>query len=93
MHIASLSTVVLNSMDWSEILRLLEILRFKNQPYCRLYLKKPTGMHWLAYNDAVSSLNKAKTRIFQPIANFENLPVFRLPASQPACHKTQLCEV
>ena len=46
-------------------------------------------MHWLCYNDAVSWLNKAKTRIFQPTANFEkfnqNLPVFCLPASQPAC--------
>ena len=43
-------------------------------------------MHWLGYNDAVSSLNKAKTRIFQPTANFENPPVFR----QPACRKTWL---
>ena len=30
-------------------------------------------MHWLGYNDAVSWLNKAKTRIFQPTANFEIL--------------------
>ena len=45
-------------------------------------------MHWLGYNDAVSWLNEGKTRIFQPTANFEkfqNLPVFCLPASQPAC--------
>ena len=46
-------------------------------------------MHWLGYNDAVSSLNKAKTRIFQPTANFENFEI-RLyfvshPASLPAC--------
>ena len=58
-------------------------------------------MYWLGYNDAVSSLNEAKTRIFQPTANFENFenqPVFRqpacLPASQPAslpaCRKTWL---
>ena len=43
-------------------------------------------MHWLGYNDAVSWLNEAKIRIFQPTANFENfrnLPVFRLPASLP----------
>ena len=39
-------------------------------------------MHWLGYNDAVSWLNEAKTRIFQPTGNFENLPVFHLPASQ-----------
>ena len=29
-------------------------------------------MHWLGYNDAVSSLNEAKTRIFQPTANLQN---------------------
>ena len=40
-------------------------------------------MHWLGYYD-VSWLNKAKTRVFQPTANFENFIVFRLPASQPA---------
>ena len=27
----------------------------------KLYPKKPAGMHWLGYNDAVSSLNEAKT--------------------------------
>ena len=32
-------------------------------------------MHWLGYNDAVSWLNKAKTRIFQPTANFENFKI------------------
>ena len=36
-------------------------------------------MHWLGYNDAVTSLNKAKTQIFQ------NPPVFRQPACLPAC--------
>ena len=45
-------------------------------------------MHWLGYNDAVSSLNEAKTRIFQPTANFENFEIrlyfVSLPASQPA---------
>ena len=45
-------------------------------------------MHWLGYNDAVSSLNEAKTQIFQPADNFENFKI-RLyfvsqPASQPA---------
>ena len=46
-------------------------------------------MHWLGYNDAVSSLNEGKTRIFQPTANFENFEIrlyfVSLPASQPAC--------
>ena len=49
-------------------------------------------MHWLGYNDAVFSLNEAKTRIFHPTATFENFEI-RLyfvsqlasqPASQPA---------
>ena len=42
-------------------------------------------MHWLGYNDAVSSLNEAKT---QPTANFENFKIrlyfVSLPACQPA---------
>ena len=51
----------------------------------KLYLKKPTGMDWLGYNDAVSSLNEAKTRIFQPTANFENFKIRLYFVSQPAC--------
>ena len=42
-----------------------------NKPCNRLYSKKPAGIHWLGYNDAVSWLNEVKTRIFQPTANFE----------------------
>ena len=43
-------------------------------------------MHWSGYNDAVSSLNEAKT---QPTANFENFEIRLIlsacqPASQPA---------
>ena len=44
-------------------------------------------MHWLGYNDAVSWLNEAKTRIFQPTANFEIFEIYLylvLPACQPA---------
>ena len=44
--IPSLSTVVLNSRDWYEIVWLLEIPRFKNQPCNRFYPKKPAGIHW-----------------------------------------------
>ena len=62
-------------------------LRFKNQPCNRLYSKKPIGMHWLGYNDAVSWLNEAKTRVFQPTANFKkfeiHLYIVCLPASLP----------
>ena len=47
-------------------------------------------MHWLGYNDAVSSLSEAKTRIFQPTANFENLEIRLYFVSQPACRKTRL---
>ena len=42
-------------------------------------------MHWLGYNDAVSSLNEAKTRIFQPTANFENFEIYLYFVCQPAC--------
>ena len=41
-------------------------------------------MHWLGYNDAVSLLNKAKTQIFQPTANFENFEIHLYFVSQPA---------
>ena len=61
--VISLSTIVLNSRDWSEIVWLPEISRFNNQSCNRLYLEKPAGIHWLGYNDAVSWLNQAKTRI------------------------------
>ena len=57
----SLSTIVLNSRDWSEIVWLPKILHFNNQPCNRLYPKKPAGIHWLGYNDAVSWLNETKT--------------------------------
>ena len=84
----SLSTLVLNSRDWSEIVWLPEISRFKINLAIGFIRKNPTGMHWLGYNDAVSWLNKAKTRIFQPTANFEIFKIYLyfvcLPASQPA---------
>ena len=83
----SLSTLVLNSRDWSEIVRLPEISRFKFNLAISLIQKKPAGMHWLGYNDAVSSLKEAKTQIFQPTANFENFKIrlyfVSLPASLP----------
>ena len=84
----SLSTLVLNSRDWSEIVWLPEISCFKINLAISFIRKQPTGMHWLGYNDAVPSLNEAKTRIFQPTANFEifeiRLYFVSLPASQPA---------
>ena len=60
-HKSSLSTLVLNSRDWSEIVWLPEISRFKINLAISFIRKKPAGMHWLGYNDAVSSLNEAKT--------------------------------
>ena len=57
----SLSTIVLNSRDWSEIVWLPEILRFKISLTIGFIREKPAGIHWLGYNDAVSSLNEAKT--------------------------------
>ena len=55
-------------------------------------------MHWLGYNDAVSWLNGAKTRIFQPTANFE---IFEftcissacLPAIRPSCVRCRAPEI
>ena len=81
----SLSTIVLNSRDWSEIIWLPEILRFKMNLAISFIRKKPAGMHWFGYNDAVSLSNKAKTRIFQPTTNFENFEIHPYFVSQPAC--------
>ena len=86
----SLSTLVLNSRDWSEIVWLPEISRFKINLAISFIRKKPAGMHWLGYNDTVSSLNEVKTRIFQPTANFENFEIHLYFVSQPACRKTRL---
>ena len=47
-------------------------------------------MHWLGYNDAVSWLNKAKTRIFQPTANFEIFEIYLYLVCLPACLPTSL---
>ena len=80
--LVSLSTLVLNSRDWSEIV---EISRFKINLAISFIRKKPAEMHWLGYNDAVSSLNEAKIRIFQPTANFENFEIHLYFVSQPAC--------
>ena len=78
--------IVLNNRDWSEIIRLPKIFE---QPCNRLYPKKPAGIHWLGYNDAVSWLNEAKTQIFQPTANFKFFEIYLYfvcqPASLPAC--------
>ena len=43
----SLSTIVLNSRDWSEIVWLPEISRFKINLAISFIRKKPAGMHWL----------------------------------------------
>ena len=66
----------------------------KNQPCNRLYPKKPAGMHWLGYNDAVSWLTNRKHEYFslQPILKFSKFTCISsacLPAFLPACHKTR----
>ena len=67
----SLSTIVLNSRDWSEIIWLPRNLHFKINLPIGLYPKKPAGMHWLGRNDAVPYVVKrSKTRIFHPTAKF-----------------------
>ena len=60
--------------------------------------KKSAEMHWLGYNDAVSSLNEAKTR---PTANFENFEIClyfirqpeSLPAIRPGCARCRAPEI
>ena len=59
----SLSTIVLNSRDWSEIVWLPKISHLKIDLAIGFIRRKPAGMHWLGYNDAVSWLNEAKTMI------------------------------
>ena len=49
----SLSTIVLNSRDWSEIIWLPRNSHFKINLPIGLYPKKPAGMHWLGHNNAV----------------------------------------
>ena len=88
LYFLTLSTIVLNSRDWSEIVWLPKSLHLKINPAIGFIRRKPAGMHWLGYNDAVSWLNEAKTRIFQPTANFEIFKIYLyfvcLPACQPA---------
>ena len=52
-------------------------------------------MHWLGYNDAVSWLNEAKTRIFQPTANFEIFEIYLyfIPAVRPGCARCRAPEI
>ena len=85
MHV-SLSTLVLNSRDWSEIVWLPEISRFKINLTISFIRKKPAGMHWLGYNDAVSSLTKRKLEYFtlQPILKISKSACIS-SACQPAC--------
>ena len=81
----SLSTIVLNSRDWSEIVWLPKISHLKIDLAIGFIRRKPAGMHWLGYNDAVSWLNEAKTRIFQPTANFEIFEIYLYFVCLPAC--------
>ena len=88
---------LLNSRDWSEIVWLPEISRFKINLAISFIRKNPAGMHWLGYNDAVSWLNETKTRIFQPTANFEKFEI-RLyfvsqPAVRPGCARCRTPEI
>ena len=58
-------------------------------------------MHWLGYNDAVSWLNEAKARIFQPTANFKNFEIYLYfvcqlasqPAVRPGCARCRAPEI
>ena len=60
------------------------------------FIQKPTGMHWLGYNDAVSWLAKTQYFSLQPIFKLLKLtcissaylpahPLVRSPTRPPAC--------
>ena len=93
----SLSTIVLNSRDWSEIIWLPKISRLKINLAVGFIRKKTAGMHWLGYNHTVSWLNEAKTRIFEPTANFEIFEIYlyfvSLPAVRPGCARCRAPEI
>ena len=54
-------------------------------------------MHWLGCNDAVPWLNETKTRIFQPIVDFENFKINLYftcqPAIRPGCARCRAPEI
>ena len=87
--------------DWSEIVWLPKILHFNINLAIGFIQKKPDGIHLLDYNDAVSWLNEAKTRIFQPTANFEIFEIYlyfvclpaSLPAVRPGCTRCRAPEI
>ena len=56
----SISTVVPNSRDWSEIVWLPKVSHFKINILIG-FIQKNAGMHWLSYNDAAPWLNEVKT--------------------------------
>ena len=72
----SLSTVVFNSRDWSEILWLPEILHFNNQSRNR---KNP-----------LECIGWAIMMLYLDLANFENFKIYLYFICHPACHKTRL---
>ena len=92
--------VVLNSRDWSVIVWLLEISRFKINLAIGFIRKTRWNALVIGYN-AVSWLNEAKTRIFQPTANFENFKIYlyfvcqptSLPAIRPGCTRCRASEI
>ena len=94
--------IVLNSRDWSEIVWLHEISRFKINLAIGFIRKKTTGMHWLGYNDAVSWLTKRKLEYFslQPILKFSKFTCISsacrpasLPAVRPGCARCRAPEI
>ena len=97
-HTVSLSTLVLNSRDWSEIVWLSKNSRFKINLAISFIRKKPAGMHWLGYNDAVSSLTKRKLEYFslQPILKILKSACISSacqPAVRPGCARCRAPEI
>ena len=70
LHI-SLSTVVLNSRDRHEKTWRPTFSRLHNTPHNTPYPKKPTGIHWLLYDNNIPSLNSVKILTVRSVENFK----------------------
>ena len=88
----SLSTIVLNSRDRHEKTWRPTFSRLHNTPHNTPYLKKPTGIHWLLYDNNVPSLNSVKILTVRSVENFKNFRTYQylvwLPDCQPAIRPT-----
>ena len=77
------------STDWS---KLYGFQKFHALKSTLLYPKKPAGMHWLGYNDAVS-WQKLQCFSLQPILKITYILSASLPAVRPSCTRCRASEI